>query len=169
MRRVAILMAASVIAALAGTAAMADEKKATVTYKTLTLETALDLAQATLKACRSEGFQIAVSVVDRGGNLQVTLRDRFAGPHTPDTSYRKAWTAISFRTDTLELSKLTESGEAWAIRNVDKALPLGGGVQIREGNGSLVGAVGVSGAPGGSSDDKCARAGIEAIADRISF
>lgn len=169
MKMFAIPLAASIIAASAGTVAVAAEGKATVTFRSLTLETALDLAEATLEACRGEGFQIAVSVVDRGGSLQVALRDRFAGPHTPDTSYRKAWTAISFRTDTLELSKLTESGEAWAIRNVNKALPLGGGVQIREGDGNLVGAVGVSGAPSGTNDDKCARAGIGAIADRISF
>ncbi len=149
--------------------AAAEEKKAVVAYKSLALETAQELAQAALEKCRAEGFQIAVSVVDRGGSLQVTLRDRFAGPHTPDTSYRKAWTALSFRTDTLELSKLTESGEAWAIRNVTRALPLGGGVQIREGDGNLIGAVGISGAPSGTNDDMCARAGIAAIAGKIEF
>lgn len=169
MKKFAIPLAASVVAAVTGTAALAAEDKATVTFKSLTLETALELAQAALEKCRGEGFQIAVSVVDRGGSLQVSLRDRFAGPHTPDTSYRKAWTAVSFRTDTLELSKLTESGEAWAIRNVTRALPLGGGVQIREGDGNLIGAVGISGAPSGTNDDMCAKAGIAAIADKISF
>jgi uncharacterized protein GlcG (DUF336 family) len=167
MKRRAIILAACVCTAMAGTAAA--EEKATVTYKSLTLETALELAQAALAKCREEGFQVAVSVVDRGGSLQVALRDRFAGPHTPDTSYRKAWTAISFRTDTLELSKTTESGEAWAIRNVTGALPLGGGVQIREGEGGLIGGVGVSGAPSGVNDEQCAKAGIAAIADKIAF
>jgi uncharacterized protein GlcG (DUF336 family) len=145
------------------------KESATVTYKSLTLETALELAQAALAKCRNDGFQVAVSVVDRGGNLQVALRDRFAGPHTPSTSYRKAWTAVSFRTDTLELSKLTESGEAWAIRNVEGALPLGGGVQIREGDGNLLGAVGVSGTPSGTNDEACAKAGVAAIMPKIEF
>lgn len=145
------------------------QTKALVTQKSLSPEIALELAQAALKACRAQGFQIAVSVVDRGGNLQVTLRDRFAGPHTTSVAYRKAWTALSFRTDTLALGKITEKGEAWAIRRVPKALPLGGGVPIREGAGGLVGAVGVSGAPSTKVDDECARKGIEAIADKIAF
>ncbi len=164
----AIYIAAALLCP-AGPAAQAEEDKATAAFESLTLETALEVAQATLSKCRSDGFQAAVSIVDRGGNLQVTLRDRFAGPHTTDTAYRKAWTALSFRTDTLELAKLTESGEGWAIRKVTGALPLGGGVQIRKGDGSLVGAVGVSGAPGPENDDKCARAGIAAIEDKIAF
>ncbi len=149
--------------------AIAEEKKATVAFESLTLEVALELAQATLEKCRSDGFQAAVSVVDRGGSLQVALRDRFAGPHTTGVATRKAWTALSFRTDTLELSKATETGEAWAIRRVENALPLGGGVQIRKGDGTLVGAVGVSGAPGPANDDVCAKAGIAAIEDKIAF
>lgn len=161
----ATLLASSVCVA----PSVADEDSALVTHKSLKLEAALELANAALEKCRSQGFQVAVSVVDRGGNLQVTLRDRFAGPHTPDTSYRKAWTSVSFRSDTLELSKLTETGEAWAIRMVTNALPLGGGVQIREGAGNMIGAVGVSGAPSGGADEVCAKAGIAAIEDKIAF
>jgi len=163
-----LLLAAAVFCVI-GSVSQAEEKKATVTFESLTLETALELAQATLEKCRSEGFQIAVSVVDRGGALQVTLRDRFAGPHTPNTAYRKAWTALSFRVDTLELGEAVESGEGWAMRKVRKALPLGGGVQIRKGDGTLVGAVGVSGASTPKGDDVCAKAGIAAIEDKIAF
>lgn len=169
MKKLVTALVAGVIASATGSAVLAEEMKATATFSSLTLEAAQEVANATLKNCRDQGFQIAVSVVDRGGNLQVTLRDRFAGPHTPSTSYRKAWTALSFRTDTLELSKLTESGESWAIRRVRKALPLGGGVQIRKGDGNLIGAVGVSGAPGVRNDDQCAKAGIAAIADKLAF
>ena len=70
---------------------------------------AVEAAQAALNSCRSKGYQVAVSVADRFGVLQVTLRDQFAGPHTPDTALRKAWTAVTFRTDTLELGELTET------------------------------------------------------------
>lgn len=97
MRQFLPSFAISLIAMLLGSAAIAEEKKATVTYTSLSLETALELAQAALQKCQGEGFQVAVSVVDRGGNLQVTLRDRFAGPHTSRTAFRKAWTALSFR------------------------------------------------------------------------
>jgi uncharacterized protein GlcG (DUF336 family) len=139
------------------------------TFRVLKPELALVAAQAALAKCRENGFQVAVSVADRFGVLQVTLRDQLAGPHTPDTAYRKAWTAVSFRTETGELSSLTETGEAWAIRNVAGALPLGGGVRILAGEGDMLGAIGVSGAPSGREDEACAKAGIAAISEQIEF
>ena len=89
------IMAATALCLMIGSPAYAEEKKATVTFESITLDLALKLARAALEKCQSEGFQTAVSVVDRGGSLQVMLRDRFAGPHTPNTSTRKAWTALS--------------------------------------------------------------------------
>lgn len=143
--------------------------EALATFKILTLDTALELAQATLADCRKKGYQVAVAVVDRFGNVQVILRDRFAGPHTSETARRKAWTSVSFRTDTLVLSELTQAGQPLsAIRFVDDAMMGGGGVQVMAA-GSVVGGVGVSGAPGGELDDACARAGIESITEKLEF
>jgi len=161
-------LAVLALASSLGTAPAAGQE-AIVTYKSLSPEAAVEMAQAALTACRNAGYQVAVSVVDRGGNLQVTIRDRFAGPHTSDTSYRKAWTAVSFRTSRVELSALAEAGPAWAIRGVTKALPLGGGIQVQAGDGSLLGGIGISGAPGGELDTDCARAGVQAIEDKIAF
>lgn len=145
------------------------EDDALVTHKTLGLELATDLAEAALQSCRDADFQVAVAVVDRFGTLQVLLRDRLAGPHTPDTARRKAWTAVSFRSDTQSLVELTASGSPQAAaRDITDALMLGGGVPV-EAAGSIVGGVGVSGAPGGIEDDRCARAGIEAVIDRLEF
>ena len=70
-----------------------------VTFKAMKPELALELAQATLGACRKAGFQVAVAVVDRAGVTQVILRDQLAGAHTPETARRKAWTAVSFRSE----------------------------------------------------------------------
>jgi uncharacterized protein GlcG (DUF336 family) len=159
----------SLIAFLVAPAAASAEEANFKTFRVLKPELALEAANAAMLNCRKKGFQVAVSVTDRFGLLQATLRDQLAGPHTPDTAYRKAWTAVSFRTDTRELSKLTEKGEAWAIRGVTRALPLGGGVPIVAGEGDMVGAIGVSGAPSGKEDEACAKAGIAAIADKISF
>jgi uncharacterized protein GlcG (DUF336 family) len=145
------------------------EEEGLVTFKLLTLETALALAEATLEECRDQGYQVAVVVVDRFGGTQVALRDRFAGAHTVDTARRKAWTAVSFRTDTLELSELTQAGQAQSgVRFVTGALMAGGGVPVQAA-GSIVAGVGVSGAPGGEADDACARVGIEAITMMIEF
>ncbi len=153
--------------ALGGGTAKAEE--ALVSFKVLSPAVALELAQATLEACRDEGYQVAVAVVDRFGITQVILRDRYAGVHTPETARRKAWTAVSFRTDTLEMSTLTQAGQPLsAVRFVTDAFMGGGGVRV-EAAGSLVGGIGVSGAPGGPADDACARAGIEAIEDKIAF
>lgn len=147
----------------------AADDSAFVTFKVLSPTVALEAAQAALSDCQGKGFQVAVTVVDRFGVSQVMLRDRFAGPHTPETSRRKAWTAVSFRSDTVALSDSTAAGQpASGVRFVTDVLMLGGGVPV-EAAGSIVGAVGVSGAPGGSEDDACARAGIAAVADKIAF
>jgi uncharacterized protein GlcG (DUF336 family) len=107
--------------------------------------------------------------VDRFGVTQVMLRDRFAGAHTPSTAAGKAWTAVSFRTNTTELVAQTQPGMPQAgLRGLPGAVILGGGVTIEAG-GSLIGAVGVSGAPGGDADDACAKAGIEAVRDKLEF
>lgn len=157
--------------ALAGiaacSAAAADE--ATFTIRVLTPETALKAAQAALRACRGGGFQVAVAVVDRMGVPQAVLRDRFAGAHTPDMAAAKAWTAVSFRTDTTELAKATQPGSPQSgIRNRPGVAAVGGGLMIQAG-GSLLGAIGVSGAPGGADDDRCAAAGIAAIREDIEL
>lgn len=137
--------------------------------KSLTPETALKAAKAALDACRKEGFQVAVAVVDRSGLTQVLLRDRYAGAHTPEVAQNKAWTAASFRTSTLALAHETQAGKPMSgIRNVPRFTAAGGGVLV-EGGGSLLGAIGVSGAPGGEADEACAKAGIASISEAIEF
>ncbi len=161
------LPALMVFSALISLPAQAQE--AVVAYKSLSPELALDLARAALADCRQRGYQVAVAVVDRFGIAQVMLRDRFAGPHTPTTAAGKAWTAVTFRTGTTELNAISQPGMPQAgIRNLPGAVILGGGM-IVESSGSLVGAIGVSGAPGGEADDACAKAGIVAIQDRLDF
>ena len=146
----------------------ADEH-ALFTTQSLTPEVALKAVTAAIAKCRTEGYQVAVAVVDRMGNLQALLRDRYAGAHTPETAKGKAWTAASFRSNTSDLVEPTQAGEAQSgVRQVPGALMLGGGMLI-DAAGSSVGAIGVSGAPNGTADDICAAAGIAAIEDDISF
>ena len=142
---------------------------ATFSTKSLTPETALTAAKAALEKCRKDGYQVAVAVVDRGGLTQVLLRDRFAGAHTVDIAPNKAWTAVSFRIPTAALAVETQAGKPMsAIRSHPKVFAAGGGLVIEAG-GSVLGGIGVSGAPGGEADDECAKAGIKAIADAIEF
>jgi len=147
----------------------AQAADATFSVKVLTPETALKAARAALESCRSRGFQASVAVVDRMGVVQVLLRDRFAGAHTPDMAAAKAYTAASFRTNTTELAEATQPGRpASGIRNRPGVAAVGGGLMIEAG-GSLLGAIGVSGAPGGREDDACAAAGIAAIREDIEL
>lgn len=149
--------------------ALAQGQAATFDIKTLTPETALMAAQAAMTACRAQGFQVGVAVVDRSGLTQVFLRDRFAGAHTVDVATNKAWTAASFRTSTLELAAESQAGKPMSgIRSTPRMLAVGGGVVI-EGGGAIYGGIGVSGAPGGEADEACAKAGIKAIAEKIEF
>ncbi len=149
-------------------AAPASAQEGTFAVRSLTPETAMKAAQAALANCRSRGFQISVAIVDRSGVTQVLLRDRFAGPHTVTTATDKAWTAVTLRQDTLSLAQLTSAGEMSGLRHLPRIVAIGGGIQI-EGGGSIFGGIGVSGAPGGAADAECARAGIDAIIDDITF
>lgn len=159
-----------VAAALTATQALADDDNAFVDFKVLKPEVAQTMADAALLACRDAGYQVGVTVVDRFGVPQVYIRDRFAGAHVYETSRRKAWTAVSFRTNTTDLAVETQSGKiASGIRHLSEALPLGGGLVVYEGGGEMVAGIGVSGAPGPDLDDICAQAGIDAVEDMIAF
>jgi uncharacterized protein GlcG (DUF336 family) len=155
-------LAAASLGAIAAT-------EATYAVKLLTPETALTAAQAAMAHCRKAGHQVAVAVVDRAGLVQVLLRDRYAGAHTIDIAPQKAWTAASFRMSSAALAAETQAGKPMSgIRATPRVMAIGGG-QVIEAGGAILGAIGVSGAPGGDADDACALAGIKAIADAIEF
>lgn len=159
-------------AALAATmapATLAQAPKLTIPLLTLQTATALTAAQAALARCQKDGLTVAVAVVDRGGAVLALLRDPLAGPHTVKTASGKAWTAVSFRTDTTELAALTQAGRpSSGVRELPGVIAVGGGMMIRA-KGVLLGGIGVSGAPGGDQDDTCAKAGLAAIVDAIEL
>jgi uncharacterized protein GlcG (DUF336 family) len=156
-------------AALVSASVSAGAQDATYVVKFMTPETALAAAQAALKHCRGLGYQVAVAVVDRSGVAQVLLRDRFAGVHTVRTATGKAWTAASFRTNTADMVGVTQAGKPEnGVRHLPGVVMIAGGLPIESG-GTLVGAIGVSGAPGGAEDERCAKAGVEAIHEALEF
>ncbi len=120
--------------------------------------------QAALDACKKDGYRVSVSVVDRAGVLRAMARGDGAGPHTVDSSRKKAYTAASLRRATTELAELINKVPTLqALREMnDDILMLGGGLPI-EIAGDVVGGIGVGGAPGAHLDDACAQAGLDAI------
>lgn len=163
------LIGGLVLLAVLALPVQAQPAAGTFATRSLTPETALAAARAALEHCRKAGYQVGVAVVDRGGLPQVFLRDRFAGAHTVQVAIDKAWTAASFRIPTTALAAETQAGKTMSgIRGQPRVVAAGGGLVI-ESAGSVVGAIAVSGAPGGDADDACAKAGIAAIADALEF
>ena len=137
-----------------------------VTEKSLSMEMAQTIVQATVERCRADGFRVSVSVVDASGLLKAFIRDEGTGPHTIDLSRRKAYTALTFASrfaTSLEFAKARGSTLGSPMPNVEGTVGVGGGVPIKVGN-VAIGAVGVSGAVGGDKDEICANAGIAKVA-----
>ena len=151
------------IASLAATAAPADF----VTQRMMTMEMANDLAQETVDACRAMGYQTSAVVVDRGGHPQAILRDTLAAPFTIQIAHDKARAVIL---SGVASSAFRESRDdiRMEMNHVDGVLVLDGALPVVVA-GSMVGAVGVSGAPGGDLDEQCAQEALDALADRIEF
>jgi uncharacterized protein GlcG (DUF336 family) len=147
--------------------AQADD--ATVTYKSIAPDTALDLAKTALATCRTHGYQVAVVVLDRFGQQLVLLRDRFAGPPAAGTANDKAYTALSFHMTSADFAKSLQGGQLSAgLGALPHVVTLAGGLVIEAG-GNVLGAVGVAGAPGGDKDEDCAKAGLDSIRDKLDF
>jgi len=130
----------------------------------LSLGTANKAIQSAVDACKKDGYRVSVSVVDRAGVLRAMGRADGAGPHTVDSSRKKAYTAASVRRPTSELADLImKVPTLQALREMNgEILILGGGLPIEIG-GEVVGGIGVGGAPGAHLDDACAQDGLDAI------
>jgi uncharacterized protein GlcG (DUF336 family) len=136
-----------------------------VMQKNITLALAQTIASAAIAQCRSMGYKISVTVVDREGLPLVMMRDDGAGLSTPEGSDRKAYTARAFSQPSADFVKrLQDRPDTVGSRHYTRILALAGGLPIKVGD-EIVGAVGVSGTPG--KDDDCSQAGIAKVADQL--
>lgn len=168
---VARLLAATLLAtATTQVSQAADDQSATWSQKIITPEFALKAAEAAKTECAKHGWPITVAVTDPSGLPIVVLRDRLAGWHTVEVAIGKARTAASWRSPTANIAKnVTQPDSAEkAILSQPGVVMMAGGLPI-DAAGTVVGAIGVSGAPGGANDDVCGQAGIAAIASELSF
>ena len=161
-RALSMLLAGAVVFVTAQAAA--DDL---ITVRRLTLEAAQEAAQGAVAACRAQGYQVAAVVVDRAGDPQAMLRDTLAPRFTIQIAEDKARAVVLSGADSAEFRKnRTDIREE--MNHVDGVLVLEGGIAIRAA-GALVGALGVSGAPGGDRDAACARAGLAKLQERLDF
>ena len=138
-----------------------------LTERQISLALASEAAEAAVAQCRADGFRVTATVVDRSGRIKAVLRDDGTGPHTLDTSLRKAFTSASLRISSAEFAKRVDTVPAAAhLKDIKGVIALAGGLPIRSGD-EVIGAIGVGGAPGGDKDEACAQAGINKIAERL--
>ena len=155
-----------VIAALA-TAAAVPVHGQVLTEKNVSTQLALAMANAAIAACKTDGYDVSVAVVDRAGDLKLLMRADTANPHNADLARRKAYTAKTFGVPSMEVAKRTNGAtDLSGQRFLTDIIPLGGGLPIAIGN-EKIGGVGLSGAPTQEADEKCATAGLAAVASSL--
>ena len=137
-----------------------------IDHKDLSLAVALTIATTAADTCQAQGNRVSVTVVGREGQVLVVLRGDNASPHTVENSRRKAYTARTFRVPSGEIAKRVKDNPTLGLVHLPDVIALQGALPIKVGD-EVVGAVGVSGAPGGDKDEVCAKAGIDKIADQL--
>jgi uncharacterized protein GlcG (DUF336 family) len=132
--------------------------------KFLPLDLSTQAAIAAIKQCNDDGYKVSVAIVDQAGLLKVQLKADGAGPHTLDSSFRKAYTANSLRGSTQKYAVMVANNpELQSLKHMNEnILLLGGGFPIKFGN-EIIGGVGVGGAPGVKLDETCARAALKVL------
>ena len=155
-----------VIAALAGAASFPVQGQVLM-ERNVSLQIATAMANAAIAACKADGYDVSVAVVDRAGDLKLLLRADTANPHNADLARRKAYTARTFGVPSMEVAKRTNgatdlSGQRFLV----DIIPLGGGLPILIGT-DRIGGIGLSGAPSQEADEKCARTGVAAGANLL--
>jgi uncharacterized protein GlcG (DUF336 family) len=159
-----IFAATMVGVVISGSATAAD----TLTTHRIPLALAVEAASETVSACTKQRFHETAVVVDADGATTVTLRGDGTGVHTLDSAHDKAYTAASFKNDTLALAERAKGEDSIApLSKLPHVMFFGGGVVIKVGD-ETIGAIGAAGAPGAKLDDGCARAGLEKIRDRLN-
>ena len=137
-----------------------------LTQKSLSAGMALAIAQTALETCTRQGYNVSVHVLGRNGEVLVAVHGDNAPPHTMENSQRKAYTARSFRISSGEFAQRVKDNPTLGAVHLSGIIAAQGALPIKVGD-EVIGAVGVSGAPGGEKDEGCAKAGIDKIADQL--
>jgi uncharacterized protein GlcG (DUF336 family) len=148
-------------------AALASSAEAQLlTEKALPAETAITIAQTALETCTKQGYHVSLHVLGRNGEVLVAVRGDGAPPHTMENSQRKAYTARTFRIPSGEFAQRVKDNPTLSAVHLTGVIAAQGALPIKVGD-EVIGAVGVSGAPGGEKDEACAKAGLDKVADQL--
>jgi uncharacterized protein GlcG (DUF336 family) len=153
-------------ALLSSVVAVPANAQAPQVEKNVSMKMALMIIEGTLEQCTKDGYKVSIVVVDKAGNVAASLRGDGTNPHTMEFGRLKAYTARTRGQTSLEFKNLTDKPESAYLKQIPNVVAVGGGVPIKVGN-EVIGAVGVSGAPGGEKDEACANAGIAKVAGSL--
>jgi uncharacterized protein GlcG (DUF336 family) len=137
-----------------------------LTEKALPVETAITIAQTALETCKKQGYHVSVHVLGRNGEVLVAVRGDGAPPHTMENSQRKAYTARTFLIPSGEFAQRVKDNPTLSAVHLTGVIAAQGALPIKVGD-EVIGAVGVSGAPGGEKDEACAKAGLDKVGDQL--
>jgi uncharacterized protein GlcG (DUF336 family) len=137
-----------------------------LTRKDLTAALAVTIAQTAIETCKTNGYSVSATVVGRNGEILVQIRGDNTGPHTFENSFRKAYTARTFRSPSGALVDRVKADPTLGLIHLTNVIANQGALPIKVGE-DVIGAVGASGAPGGEKDEVCVKAGIDKVADQL--
>ena len=137
-----------------------------LTQKAISAGMALTIAETAIATCKTNGYAVSVSIVGRAGETILQVRGDGTGPHTMENSFRKAYTSRTFRSTSGEFAKRYKDDPQLSLVWLTNVVAAQGALPIKAGD-EVIGAVGVSGAPGGEKDEVCAKAGIDKVADQL--
>jgi uncharacterized protein GlcG (DUF336 family) len=137
-----------------------------LTQKSLSATVALTIAQTAYDTCVKQGYHVSVHVVGRDGETLIAIRGDDASPHTFENSQRKAYTARTFKKPSGEFAQQLKDNPTLSSIHLANVIAAQGALPIKIGE-EVIGAVGVSGAPGGDKDEACSKAGIDKVAPQL--
>jgi len=137
-----------------------------IQHKDLSAAMALTIAQTALATCKTNGYNVSVTVVGRNGETLVQVRGDNTGPHTMENSMRKAYTARTFRIPSGDMVTRVKNDPTLGLIHLSNVIANQGALPIKIGE-ETIGAAGASGAPGGEKDEACVKAGIDKVAEQL--
>ena len=137
-----------------------------LTHKDLSLAVATTIAQGAIDACKAQGYNVSAHVVGREGQVIVGLRNEKAGLATYENSMKKAFTARTLRMSSGQFANNVKGNTTAGQLYLTNITPAQGALPIMIGN-DTIGAIGISGAPGGDKDEACAKVGIDKVAAQL--
>jgi uncharacterized protein GlcG (DUF336 family) len=158
--RIAFAVTASAVAWSAPASAQLMSEKA------ITADAAVTIATTAMADCKAKGYKVSATIVGRVGEVIVQIRGDGTGPHTMENSFKKAFTARTFRIPSGEMEERLKKNPQMGAQYLTGFTTARGALPVKIGD-EVIGAVGVSGAPGGDKDEVCAQAGIDKVKDQL--